>query len=80
MMHFTIQVLATSILVGTIFSLTDKRNSAPREALFPVAVGFLVVAIGASFGLNCGYAINPARDLIPRIFTTLAGWKTIAFT
>ena len=72
-------MLATSILVGTMFSLSDKSNSAPREALYPVAVGFLVVCIGASFGLNCGYGINPARDLMPRIFTALAGWKTIAF-
>lgn len=74
------QVTGTAILVGTIFSLIDKKNSAPREALFPVAVGFLVVAIGASFGMNCGYGINPARDLVPRIFTAVAGWKSKPFT
>ena len=31
-----------------------------------VIVGLLVVGIGASFGFNSGYAINPARDFGPR--------------
>ena len=37
-------------------------------------VAALVALIGMSFGLNAGYAINPARDLGPRLFTALAGW------
>ena len=32
-----------------------------------MVVGLLVAAIGMSFGANAGYAINPARDLSPRI-------------
>ena len=28
-----------------------------------------VMAIGVCFGFNCGYAINPARDFAPRLFT-----------
>ena len=60
--------------------MIDKKNSAPREALYPVAVGFLVMALGESFGMNCGYGLNPARDLIPRIFTAVAGWKSEPFT
>jgi glycerol uptake facilitator-like aquaporin len=40
----------------------------------PAAVGALVVLIGATFGFNAGYAINPARDFAPRLFTALAGW------
>jgi glycerol uptake facilitator-like aquaporin len=39
-----------------------------------VLVGAAVVLIGMSFGLNAGYAINPARDLGPRLFTFAAGW------
>ena len=33
----------------------------------PLAVGLLIVSIGASLGGPTGYAINPARDLSPRI-------------
>ena len=34
----------------------------PQSNLGPVVVGLLVVAIGMTYGLNAGYAINPARD------------------
>jgi glycerol uptake facilitator-like aquaporin len=42
-------------------------------------VGLVVVVIGQCFGFNAGYAINPARDLGPRIFTAIAGWGTDVF-
>ena len=46
----------------------------------PLFIGLTVLAIGISFGYNCGYAINPARDLAPRVFTLLAGWGPGVFT
>jgi len=39
----------------------------------PLIIGLLIVAIGASFGLNTGYAINPARDFGPRLWIAIAG-------
>ena len=39
-----------------------------------------VLAIGISFGYNCGYAINPARDLAPRLFTLVSGWGVSVLT
>ena len=41
------------------------------KQLVPPAIGLAVLAIGISFGYNAGYAVNPARDLAPRIFTGL---------
>src|SRR5262249_39112472 len=50
------------------------------KGLGPIVVGLLVLLIGATFGLNAGYAINPARDFGPRLFTFLAGWGSGVFT
>src|SRR5216110_3363711 len=71
---FIDQVVGTALLVGVIFGITDSRNSPAPAGLVPVVVGLLVLAIGASFGYNSGYAINPARDFGPRLFTFVAGW------
>jgi len=76
---FIDQVVGTAILVGVIFGITDPRNAPAPAGLVPVVVGLLVVGIGASFGVNCGYAINPARDLGPRLFTAVAGWGSEVF-
>uniref|UniRef100_A0A8C6US60 Aquaporin-3 n=1 Tax=Neogobius melanostomus TaxID=47308 RepID=A0A8C6US60_9GOBI len=43
-------------------------------------VGFVVLVIGLSMGFNSGYAVNPARDLGPRIFSAMAGWGTTVFS
>ena len=71
---FVDQVVGTALLMLLIFALGDTRNFAPEGRYGPVLVGAAVVLIGMSFGLNAGYAINPARDLGPRLFTFLAGW------
>jgi MIP family channel proteins len=68
------QIVGTALLMVGIFALTDRRNSAVAASATPAAVGALVVLIGATFGFNAGYAINPARDFAPRLFTALAGW------
>ena len=77
---FIDQVVGTALLVGVIFALSDARNFAPPPRLAPLVIGLLVLAIGATFGYNSGYAINPARDLAPRLFTALAGWGSCVFT
>lgn len=77
---FIDQVVGTALLVGVILGITDTRNSAPPAGLVPIIVGLLVVLIGATFGFNAGYAINPARDFGPRLFTSMAGWGTGVFT
>jgi MIP family channel proteins len=71
---FIDQVVGTALLVAVIFGISDSRNSPAPAGLAPVVVGLLVVLIGATFGFNSGYAINPARDFGPRLFTAVAGW------
>lgn len=67
------QIVGTALLLFVIRAIGDARNNA-AGILGPVVVGFLVMLIGMAFGLNAGYAINPARDFGPRLFTALAGW------
>jgi MIP family channel proteins len=76
---FVDQVVGTALLLLVIFALGDRRNAGPASG-GPVLVGALVLAIGMTFGMNAGYAINPARDLGPRVFTALAGWGGEVFT
>jgi len=76
---FLDQVLGTAILLFIVFAITDERNQ-PSANLTPVLVGLTVVAIGISFGALHGYAINPARDFGPRLFTVLSGFKNNGLT
>jgi MIP family channel proteins len=73
------QVVGTALLILVIFAIGDRRNSAPDAAIAPVLVGLVVVLVGMTFGFNAGYAINPARDLGPRLFTAVAGWGSEVF-
>jgi glycerol uptake facilitator-like aquaporin len=63
-----------------IFAISDQRNMALPAALGPIVVGATVLVIGMTYGLNAGYAINPARDLGPRLWTYFAGWGSQVFT
>jgi glycerol uptake facilitator len=73
------QIVGTAFLVAFVFAVTDEFNQPVLSNLAPLIVGFIVVAVGISFGANAGYAINPARDLGPRIFALIAGWGKVAF-
>ncbi|UFU04683.1 aquaporin family protein [Ruania suaedae] len=60
------EVIGTFVLVFVVISFGFAGE--PATAIgSPLAVGLLVVGIGASLGGPTGYAINPARDLGPRI-------------
>jgi MIP family channel proteins len=68
------QIVGTALLLILIFAIGDAKNLAPDPKAAPIVVGLAVVLIGMTFGYNAGYAINPARDLGPRLFTAVAGW------
>jgi glycerol uptake facilitator protein len=73
------QVLGTALLLFLIFAVTDERNN-PPGVWAPVMVGLIVVAIGMSYGPLHGYAINPARDFGPRLWTVVAGFSNNGLT
>ncbi|HLL78054.1 MAG TPA: MIP family channel protein, partial [Ktedonobacteraceae bacterium] len=65
------EFIGTALLVGLILAIVDGRNQPVQANLNQLIIGFLIVAIGASFGLNTGYAINPARDFGPRLWMAI---------
>lgn len=73
------QIIGTALLLLLIFAITDERNQ-PPGAMVPLMVGLVVVVIGMAFGGMHGYAINPARDFGPRLFTVVAGFKNNGLT
>jgi MIP family channel proteins len=75
-----VEVVITSMLMGMIMALTDDGNGVPKGPLAPLLIGILVAVIGASTGPLTGFAMNPARDFGPKLFTWLAGWGDIAMT
>jgi glycerol uptake facilitator len=74
------QTIGTALLVLLVLAVIDERNQPPGANLTPVIIGAVVVAIGMSFGGMHGYAINPARDFGPRLFTAVAGFKNNGLT
>jgi MIP family channel proteins len=73
------EFLGTALLVLAVFALTDPHNQPPGSNLTPLLVGCVVWSVGLSLGGLTGYAINPARDLGPRVVSALAGWGAAVF-
>jgi glycerol uptake facilitator protein len=66
------EIIGTFVLIFVVFYFTDAEIKNPKTpiglgSLGAIPVAFLVWAIGLSLGGTTGYAINPARDLGPRI-------------
>jgi glycerol uptake facilitator protein len=61
------EIIATFMLILVIAAITSKAVGTLVPGSGPYLVGMLVWAIGLSLGGTTGYAINPARDLGPRI-------------
>lgn len=67
------------MLLLCLLALADQKNKPAPVGSEPITVGLLVLLIGISLGSNSGYAINPTRDIGPRIFTAMAGWGVDVF-
>lgn len=77
---FIDQIILTATLVIGILAISDAFNSnRPGANMAPFIVGLLVAMVGGFGGQLEAWAINPARDLGPRIFGYFAGWGHNAF-
>lgn len=79
--NFISEVIGTFILIFSIFYITGAELSEPKTpiglgSVGAIPVAFLVWVIGLALGGTTGYAINPARDLGPRIMHSILPIKT----
>ena len=65
--NFVSEVIGTFVLMLAILVFSVGSNKPGLAALGPLPVTFVVLVIGLALGGTTGYAINPARDLGPRI-------------
>ena len=73
------QIVGTALLMLGILAVVDPSNLCPSRGLTPIAIGSVLAALGMAFGMNFGFAVNPARDFAPRVFVAVAGWGGAAF-
>ena len=77
---FSAELIGTAILVLVIFCATDDRNSARPQILTAATIGLTVTIIISLIGPLTMAGLNPARDLGPRVFSSIAGWRSVPFT
>ena len=66
--------MGTAVLLIVVCAFTDARNGPPPPGLVPLALFITILGIGVAIGMQTGYAINPARDLGPRLLTSMVGY------
>ncbi|KAG1731052.1 major intrinsic protein superfamily membrane channel protein [Suillus paluster] len=76
---FFAEFIGSAMLITGIFMATDKKNGPTPPGVFPVALFLILLAIGSSLGMDTGAALNPARDLGPRILTAMVGYGREVF-
>ncbi|EIM85991.1 aquaporin [Stereum hirsutum FP-91666 SS1] len=74
------EFLGAFILVLVILAVTDKRNGPPPAGMVPLVIFIVFLGISAAFGMQTGFAINPARDFGPRVMTAMMGYGRSVFT
>jgi len=67
------EFIGTAVLLWGILASGDEKNMGLKNNLGVFLVGGTVLAVGLSLGGPSGYAINPARDLGPRLFGLVSG-------
>jgi len=76
---FGAEVIGTTILLLVVFCVTDERNKARPQVLTAATIGLTVTLLISLLGPLTMACFNPARDLGPRLFSSLAGWGAVPF-
>ena len=79
MRAFGAEVIGTAILLLVIFCATDERNKSRPQILTAATIGLTVTLLISLLGPLTMACFNPARDLAPRAFSSLAGWGRVPF-
>lgn len=74
------EVYATAVLLIVIAAIGDSNNTPPPSGSAPLTLLWLVTGIGATLGWQTAYAVNPARDLGPRIMLWMVGYGSTVWT
>jgi glycerol uptake facilitator protein len=76
---FATEVVGTAILLLVIFGATDERNATRPQILTAATIGLTVTILISLLGPLTMACFNPARDLGPRLFSSMAGWGSVPF-
>ncbi len=77
---FVAETAGTAILLLVIFCATDAKNQNRPQILTAATIGLTVTMLISLLGPLTMACFNPARDLGPRLFSSLAGWGAVPFT
>jgi glycerol uptake facilitator protein len=76
---FLVETLGTGILMLVIFGSVDERNTSRPQILTAATIGLTVTILISLLGPLTMAAFNPARDLAPRLFSSMVGWGRVPF-
>ena len=77
---FGAEVIGTAVLMLIIFCVSDQKNKTRPQILTPATIGLTVMLLISLLGPLTMCCLNPARDFAPRLFSAIAGWKSVPFT
>jgi len=77
---FIAEAVGTALLLLVIFGTTDANNQNRPRILTAATIGLTITMLISLLGPLTMACFNPARDLGPRLFSSLAGWGSVPFT
>lgn len=77
---FLNEFLGTAFLACTVLALGDDQNAPPGAGMNALIIGLVITGLNLSFVYNTGLAMNPSRDLAPRLAMLMLGYGPDLFT